>query len=118
MQDYQWKYEPCIYGWKSGGPHYFINDRTQTTILEYDKPLKNEIHPTMKPVKLIAKLIENSSKENENILDLFGGSGTTLIVCEELNRKCFMMELDPKYVDVIIKRWENLTKKEAKLIEF
>jgi site-specific DNA-methyltransferase (adenine-specific) len=70
----------------------------------------------MKPVPMIAKLIENSSKEGEIVLDLFGGSGTTLIACEELNRKCFMMELDPRYCDVIIKRWENLTDKKAELI--
>ncbi|MDR1364784.1 MAG: ParB N-terminal domain-containing protein [Oscillospiraceae bacterium] len=115
-QDYQWKHEPCIYGWKSGDSHYFIDDRTQTTILEFDKPLKNEEHPTMKPVLLIAKLIENSSKKDEIVLDLFGGSGTTLIACEQLNRKCRMMELDPRYCDVIIKRWENLTGKKAELI--
>ncbi|BED92038.1 MAG: site-specific DNA-methyltransferase [Candidatus Improbicoccus pseudotrichonymphae] len=117
-QDYQWIHEPCIYGWKNGEAHYFTDDRTQTTVLEYDKLQRNEDHPTMKPVKLIAKLIENSSKSNNNVLDLFGGSGTTLIACEQLNRKCFMMELDPRYVDVIIKRWEDLTNKKAvKIIE-
>ncbi|MDR1240724.1 MAG: hypothetical protein LBK29_02470 [Oscillospiraceae bacterium] len=115
-QDYQWKHEPCVYGWKSGDSHYFIDDRTQTTILEFNRPLRNDEYPTMKPVPMIAKLIENSSKEGEIVLDLFGGSGTTLIACEELNRKCFMMELDPRYCDVIIKRWENLTDKKAELI--
>ncbi|MDR1240286.1 MAG: site-specific DNA-methyltransferase [Oscillospiraceae bacterium] len=112
-QDYRWKHEPCVYGWKSGDSHYFTDDRTQTTILEFNKPLRNEEHPTMKPIPLIAKLIENSSKKGEIVLDLFGGSGTTLIACEELNRKCFMMELDPKYCDVIIKRWEELTGEKA-----
>jgi site-specific DNA-methyltransferase (adenine-specific) len=108
-QDYQWKHEPCIYGWKSGDSHYFIDDRTQTTILEFDRPNTNTEHPTMKPVPLIAKLVENSSKKDEIVMDLFGGSGTSLIACEQLDRRCFMMELDPRYCGVIIKRWENLT---------
>jgi site-specific DNA-methyltransferase (adenine-specific) len=81
--------------------------------LEFNKPLKNTEHPTMKPIPLIAKLIENSSKGGEIVLDLFGGSGTTLIACEQLGRKCRMMELDPKYCDVIIKRWEEFTGKKA-----
>jgi DNA modification methylase len=112
-QDYQWKHEPCIYGWKSGNSHYFTNDRTQTTLLEFDKPVRNAEHPTMKPVSLISKLILNSSKKGNIILDLFGGSGTTLISCEQLNRNCYIMELDPKYVDVIIKRWEDFTGEKA-----
>jgi site-specific DNA-methyltransferase (adenine-specific) len=111
--DYKNKYEPCIYGWKDGATHYFIDDRSQTTILEFDKPLKSNEHPTMKPIPLIARLIENSSKIGEIVLDLFGGSGTTLIACEQLDRKCRMMELDPKYCDVIINRWENFTGKKA-----
>jgi site-specific DNA-methyltransferase (adenine-specific) len=112
-QDYQWIHEPCIYGWKSGDSHYFIDDRTQTTVLEFNKQFVNSEHPTMKPVPLIAKLIENSSKKDEIVLDLFGGSGTTLIASEQLNRRCFMMELDPRYCDVIIKRWEDFTGKKA-----
>lgn len=112
-QDYQWKHEPCLYGWKEGSSHYFIDDRTKTTILNYDKPTKNDLHPTMKPVELISELITNSCKQNEIVLDLFGGSGTTLIASEQLNRICFMMEYDPKFVDVIIKRWESLTGKKA-----
>ncbi|MDR2074459.1 MAG: site-specific DNA-methyltransferase [Oscillospiraceae bacterium] len=112
-QDYQWKHEPCIYGWKSGDSHYFIDDRTQTTVLEFDKQFVNAEHPTMKPVPLIAKLVENSSKRDEIVIDLFGGSGTALIACEQLNRGCRMMELDPRYCDVIIKRWENLTGEKA-----
>ncbi len=112
-QDYQWKHEPILYGWKEGAAHYFIDDRTQSTVLEFDKPIRNAEHPTMKPVDLISCLIRNSSKENNIILDLFGGSGSTLISAEQLNRKCFMMELDPKYCDVIIKRWETFTGKKA-----
>lgn len=112
-QDYQWQHEPILYGWKEGTAHYFINDRTQSTILEFDRPKQSTLHPTMKPIDLIAKLIKNSSKENDIILDLFGGSGSTIIAAEQLNRKCYTMELDPKYCDVIVKRWETLTNKEA-----
>lgn len=115
-QDYQWKHEPCLYGWKDGAAHYFINDRTQSTVIDEKKPYRNGEHPTMKPVPLIAKQIENSSRKGENVLDLFGGSGTTLIACEQLGRNCYMMEYDPKYVDVIINRWEKLTGGKAELI--
>lgn len=145
-QDYQWKHEPCLYGWKSGGSHYFIDDRTQTTVIENvktdlnkmkkeelvkiledimskinttvineNKPTVNDLHPTMKPIKLIGRLIKNSSRINEKILDLFGGSGSTLIAAEQSKRVCYMMELDPKYCDVIVKRWEKLTNKKATL---
>lgn len=114
-QDYQWKHEPILYGWKEGAAHYFINDRTQSTILEFDKPTRNAEHPTMKPIDLLVRLIKNSSKENNRILDLFGGSGSTLIAAEQTNRISYLMELDPKYCDVIIKRWEALTGKKAKL---
>ena len=116
-QDYQWKHEPCFYGWKEGAAHSWYSDRTQTTVLEFDKPSKNGEHPTMKPVELIAYQMQNSTKKGDTVLDLFGGSGTTLIACEQLNRKCRMTELDPKYCDVIIKRWETLTGKKAELIE-
>jgi site-specific DNA-methyltransferase (adenine-specific) len=148
-QDYHWKHEPCLYGWKEGAGHYFIDDRAQTTVFEdkidlrklkkeemlklleeiysdresttvihEDKPLVNDLHPTMKPIKLCARLIRNSSRNDhkEIVFDGFGGSGSTLIACEQLNRKCYMMELDPKYVDVIIKRWEQYTGKQAELI--
>lgn len=142
--DYQWKHEPCFYGWKDGAGHYFTDDRTQTTVIEdtydfdkmkkeeaiallkeifaeetpstiihEDRPMKNDLHPTMKPIKLIARLIKNSSKEGESVLDLFGESGSTLIACEQLERKCFMMEFDPKYADVIIERWEAFTGEKA-----
>lgn len=112
-QDYQWKHEPCLYGWKDGASHNWYSDRKQTTVLEFDKPLRNEMHPTMKPVNLIGYLICNSSKKGDVVLDIFGGSGTTLIACEQLERQCRMMELDPKYCDVIIKRWETLTEKKG-----
>lgn len=145
-QDYQWRHEPCLYGWKEGASHYFIYDRTQDTVKEdaeinfdelskeeavamlkkaharvstvqkENKPVTNDLHPTMKPIGLIARLIANSSKKGEIVLDLFGGSGTTLIACEQLKRKCYMMEYDPQYVDVIIGRWENLTGKKAEKV--
>ena len=112
-QDYQWKHEPCLYGWKDGAAHYFVDDRTQSTVWEFNKPVRNGDHPTMKPVELMAKAIINSSRRGNIVLDLFGGSGSTLIACEQLDRRCFTMELDPKYCDVIIKRWENLTGQKA-----
>lgn len=112
-QDYQWKHEPCLYGWKDGAAHYFIDDRTQSTVWEFNKPLRNGEHPTMKPVDLIAKAVNNSSRRGNIVLDLFGGSGSTLIACEQLERKCYTMELDPKYCDVIIKRWEQFTGEKA-----
>lgn len=116
-QDYQWKHEPCLYGWKDGGSHYFIEDRSQTTVLDFKKPLRNGEHPTMKPLELFGYLVGNSSKKGDTVLDTFGGSGTTLIVCEQMNRVCRTMELDPHYCDVIIARWEKLTGKEAVRIE-
>lgn len=107
-QDYHWRHEPCLYGWKEGAGHYFVDDRTQDTILEYDKPRNNNLHPTQKNIELVSKLILNSSRKNETILDLFGGSGTTLIAAEQLGRKTLMMELDEKYADVIVKRFITL----------
>ena len=104
-QDYQWRHEPILYGWKEGAGHYFIDDRKQSTVLEFDKPTRNAEHPTMKPIDLLVYLIKNSSKENDLILDLFGGSGSTLIAAEQVKRCCYTMELDPKYCDVIVKRW-------------
>ena len=107
-QDYQWKHEPCWYGWKDGAAHYFVDDRKQSTILEFDKPKRNGEHPTMKPVELFEKLVENSSRPGENVLDSFGGSGTTMVACEKLGRKAFLCELSEKYADVIVKRYINL----------
>ena len=115
-QDYQWKHEPCLYGWKEGASHNWYNDRCQTTILEFDRPVKNKDHPTMKPVALFAYQIQNSTKKGDIVLDLFGGSGTTIIACEQTGRSGYCMELDPKYCDVIIKRFENLTGTKAKKI--
>lgn len=148
-QDYQWKHEPCLYGWKDGAAHYFVNTRNlatviedaenqdfdsmkkdelkdllksilggckDTTILDEKKPTKSDLHPTMKPIPLIARQIKNSSRAGENVLDLFGGSGSTLMACEQLGRRCFMMEYDPHYADVIIKRWEDYTGEQAELI--
>ncbi|MBS4750335.1 site-specific DNA-methyltransferase [Carnobacteriaceae bacterium zg-ZUI78] len=112
-QDYQWDYEPCLYGWKGGKPHRWFSDRKQRTILEFDKPTKNKEHPTMKPVKLFDYQIQNNTEQADIVLDLFGGSGTTIIACEQNGRCAYVMELDPKYVDVMIDRWETLTGKKA-----
>ena len=139
-QDYNWRHEPCLYGWKLGKEHFFIKDYTQdtvlenkevlkkkskeellkyileleeklkyhSTIIEENKPTKNDIHPTMKPLKLLARLMANSSKKNWRILDLFGGSGSTLMTAEQLQRKAYLMEYDPKYADVIVKRFASV----------
>lgn len=115
-QDYQWKHEPCLYGWKDGAGHKWYSDRSQTTVLNFDRPNRNAEHPTMKPVPLFGYQMSNSTKKGDNVLDLFGGSGTTLIAAEQLGRKAYLMELDPHYCDVIITRWETLTGKKAELI--
>lgn len=135
-QDYQWRHEPCLYGWKDGGPHYFVADRTQTTVYERppdldamskaelraiveafyaesfpatvlhaDKPMASKDHPTMKPADLITRLVQNSTIRDGTVLDPFGGSGTTLIACEMTGRKCGMVEIDPRFCDVIRRRW-------------
>lgn len=140
-QDYHWRHEPCLYGWKDGAAHYFINDRKQSTVIDdsidletanlkeyvkqlfdystvlYEKkPTVNDLHPTMKPIPLIGRLVKNSSRSGEIVLDLFGGSGSTLIACEQLGRECRIMEYDVRYADVIIKRWEDFTGKKAVLL--
>lgn len=148
-QDYQWKHEPILYGWKEGAGHYFTQDRCQTTLFEnrpdleamtreellaaaqfmlasidnYNttvvhekKPAKSELHPTMKPVPLCARLVRNSSRRNEKVIDFFGGSGSTLMACEEAGRTAYIMELDPGYCDVILARWEEATGGKAELI--
>lgn len=138
-QDYQWQHEPCLYGWKEGASHYFTRNRKQatiidnsidvdfltieelreivrdinTSILRFDKPLKNTDHPTMKPIPLIERLIRNSSRKGQIVLDSFGGSGTTLLACENLNRKCRMIEYSPVYCDVIVDRFQELTGEKA-----
>ena len=147
-QDYQWQHEPCLYGWKEGAAHYFLDSRKQSTVIEdqmpdlskmkkadmeallreiykaemptdvirESKPNISELHPTMKPLKLIARQIRNSSQPGETVLDLFGGSGTTMIACEQMDRRCRMMEFDPHYADVIVDRWEKMTGKKAVLV--
>lgn len=147
-QDYQWKHEPCLYGWKEGAAHYFTENRNLVSVIEEElddldhmkkedmrkllekilatdipvdvihenKPVRNADHPTMKPLRLIGQLIQNSSKRGESVLDLFGGSGSTLMACEQLGRRCFTMELDPRYADVIIDRWEQFTGRKAEKV--
>jgi len=112
-QDYHWKHEPCLYGWKEGAGHLWAADRKQTTILEFDKPSRNGEHPTMKPVALFEYQLLNNTKGGDIVLDSFGGSGTTLIAAEKNGRIARLVELDPKYCDVIIKRWQNFTGKVA-----
>jgi DNA modification methylase len=107
-QDYQWKHEPCLYGWLDGGTHKWYADRKQTTVIEFDKPSRNGEHPTMKPVGLFAYQIENSSKQGDIVIDAFGGSGTTMVACEQLKRKARVIEFDPKYCDVIVRRMVKL----------
>lgn len=116
-QDYQWQHEPCLYGWNEGGSHAWYSDRKQTTILEFDRPTKSKEHPTMKPVKLFDYLMKNSSKKDDIVLDTFGGSGTTIIACEQNGRCGYSTELDPKYCDVIVERWEKLTGEKAILLK-
>ena len=112
-QDYHWKHEPCLYGWKEGAAHLWNTDRKQTTVLEFDRPSRNKEHPTMKPVDLFQYQMCNSTKKGAIVLDSFGGSGTTLIAAERARRKACLMELDPRYCDVIVKRWEEFTGKTA-----
>jgi len=116
-QDYHWKHEPCLYGWKEGAGHLWSTDRKQTTILEFDKPSRNGEHPTMKPVALFEYQMLNNTKGGDIVLDSFGGSGTTLLAAEKHGRHAYLMELDPKYCDVIVKRWEDFTGKKAVLSE-
>lgn len=115
-QDYQWKHEPCLYGWKDGAGHLWASDRKQTTVIDIDKPSKSELHPTMKPVALFDYQIKNNTKGGDIVLDLFAGSGTTVVACEQNGRNAYVMEFDPKYCDVIVKRWENLTGEKAVLL--
>jgi len=107
-QDYQWKHEPCLYGWKEGAPHNWYSDRKQTTILDFDRPARNAEHPTMKPIPLFSYLINNSSKKGDIVIDGFLGSGTSMVACHQMGRVCYGIELDPKYCQVIIDRMKNL----------
>jgi DNA modification methylase len=148
-QDYQWRHEPCFYGWKEGAGHYFINLRNQNTVIEDEEEIdlnkmkkeelkdlckrllerpheesvitegnlqRNHLHPTMKPVELFAGLIANSSQKGESVLDLFGGSGTTVIAAEQLGRTAYVMELEPKYASVILDRYEQFTGQKPELL--
>ena len=108
-QDYQWKHEPCLYGWKHGASHCWFSDRKQTTVLDYDKPVRSDLHPTMKPIALFDYLIRNSCPAEGIVLDPFNGSGTTIMACEQNGRSAYCMELDPRYVDAAISRWEAFT---------
>jgi site-specific DNA-methyltransferase (adenine-specific) len=114
-QDYHWKHEPCLYGWKEGAGHLWAADRKQTTILKFDRPSRSAEHPTMKPVALFEYQLLNNTKGGDIVLDSFGGSGTTMLAAEKNGRVSRLMELDPKYVDVIIKRWQDFTGKTATL---
>jgi site-specific DNA-methyltransferase (adenine-specific) len=107
-QDYQWKHEPCLYGWKEGASHHWYSDRKQTTILEFARPSRNAEHPTMKPIELFSYQISNSSKQGDIVMDAFAGSGTTMVACEQLNRKAYVVEFDPRYCQVIIDRMKKL----------
>ncbi|MBU3899211.1 MAG: site-specific DNA-methyltransferase [Gammaproteobacteria bacterium] len=111
--DYQRQYEPILYGWPEGGKHHWCGDRDQSDVWQIKKPHKNDLHPTMKPVELVERAIRNSSKPGDVVLDPFGGSGTTLIAAEKSGRTARLMELDPKYVDVIVRRWQDWTEKLA-----
>ena len=114
-QDYQWQHEPCLYGWNEGAGHAWYSDRKQTTILRFDKPTRSKEHPTMEPVPLFGYLVQNSSKPGDIVLDPFSGSGTTVIAAEQLDRTAYVMELNERYCDVIVKRWEEQTGEKAVL---
>jgi site-specific DNA-methyltransferase (adenine-specific) len=113
--DYHYRHEVCLYGWADGAGHYFVDDRTQDSVWECKRPGASKEHPTMKPVELFARCVQNSSKKDWSIYEPFSGSGTTLIAAEQLGRKCYGMEISPAYCDVIVKRWETLTGKKATL---
>lgn len=115
-QDYQWKHEPCLYGWEEGAGHLWASDRKQTTVINFDKPTRNDMHPTMKPIPLFDYQIKNNTKGGDVVLDLFGGSGTTIMACEQNGRRGYSMEYDPRYVDVIVDRWEKFTGAKAVLL--
>ena len=112
-QDYHWQHEPILYGWKKGASHTWMSDRKQTTVWNFDRPSRNGEHPTMKPINLLEYPMKNSSAIGSLVIDFFGGSGSTLIAAHKLGRKCYTMELDPKYCDVILSRWEKYAEKEA-----
>ena len=112
--DYQRQYEPILYGWRDGTDHFWCGARDQGDVWNIKKPQKNDLHPTMKPVELVERAVRNSSKTQDIVLDPFGGSGTTLIACEKTGRRARLIELDPQYVDVIVRRWQDYTGQAAK----
>ncbi len=115
-QDYHWQHEPILYGWKQGESHLFYGERNQSTVWDFDRPAPSDkSHPTMKPVELVAKAIENSSKSGDYVLDIFGGSGSTIIACEGMARSGYLAEIEPRYADVIVSRWQAFTGKDATL---
>lgn len=116
-QDYQWKHEPCLYGWKEGASHLWASDRKQTTVIDMNRPTKADIHPMMKPIPLFDYQMKNNTKGGDCVLDLFSGSGTTLMAAEQNGRRAFCMEFDPKYAQAIINRWETFTGEKAELIK-
>lgn len=107
-QDYQWQHEPCLYGWKPGAAHQWNSDRKQTTVWNFDKPQRNAIHPTMKPIALMAYPISNSSMPGQIVVDFFSGSGSTLMACQQIDRICYAMEIDPRYVTATINRYHGM----------
>ena len=115
--DYQRQYEPILYGWREGTDHFWCGARNQGDVWFVNKPLANILHPTQKPVELVERAILNSSKSRDTVLDVFGGSGTTLIACEKNGRQARLVELEPKYVDVVIRRWEQYSDRKATLAE-
>jgi DNA modification methylase len=115
--DYQRQYEPILYSWKDGVDHYSCGARDQGDVWFFDKPVRNDLHPTMKPVALVERAVRNSSKSRDIVLDPFGGSGSTLIACEKAGRQARLVELDPKYCDVIVRRWQEWTGEQAMLGE-
>lgn len=113
--DYQRQYEPLLYGWREGTDHFWCGARDQGDVWFVNKPLANVLHPTQKPVELVERAIRNSSKSRDTVLDGFGGSGTSLIACEKTGRQARLVELEPKYVDTVIRRWEQYTERKATL---
>jgi DNA modification methylase len=112
-QDYHWRHESILYGWRDGEAHYFAGGRTQDTVWEIARPKRSDDHPTMKPVELVERAVQNSSRPGETVYDPFSGSGTTILACERTGRSARAMEIDPQYVAVAIKRWEQFTGRQA-----
>jgi site-specific DNA-methyltransferase (adenine-specific) len=117
LEHYQLQHSPILYGWKKGGPHNWTSDRSQSTVLKFNRPTNSELHPTMKPVPLLEYLITNSTNENDLVVDAFGGSGSTMMASENMDRVCYTMELEANNCDTIVRRWVNLMTKQQKGIK-